>query len=172
MAIHYTFYGDEAGAEEYFNNRLHSCSWFNAKPLDRRKALVGAGRIIDTLNYNGCKNVVHVARVANPDLTDAEANTLSLTQDHESPRGADTVVPDDIVIAAYEIAFSLLDGKDPEMELEALGISSQGLESVRTTYARTQVPIEHIINGVPNAYAWRLIRPYLFDGDSFIFERV
>jgi len=172
MAIHFTFYGDEPGADEYFTNRLHSCSWFNAKPLDRRKALVGAGRIIDTLNYNGCKNVVFVAREADPDLTDAAANALSLTQDHEFPRGSDTDIPDDIVMGAYEIAFSLLDGKDPEMELEALGISSQGLESVRTTYARTQVPIEHIINGVPNAMAWRLIRPYLFDGDSFIMDRV
>ncbi|MGN6461659.1 MAG: methionine synthase [Pseudolabrys sp.] len=67
---------------------------------------------------------------------------------------------------------SLLDGKDPELELENLGISSQGYESVRTTFSRSQVPIEHIINGVPNASAWRLLRPFLRDEDAIKLARV
>ena len=58
-------------------------------------------------------------------------------------------------IACYEIAHSLLDGKDPELELENLGIVSQGFGSVRTTYNRSQIPIEHIINGIPSVQAWR-----------------
>ncbi len=67
---------------------------------------------------------------------------------------------------------ALLDDRDPDMELEALGISSQGIESVRTTYARNQVPIEHLINGVPSTLAWRLIRPFLRDSDSIKLIRV
>ena len=46
--------------------------------------------------------------------------------------------------ACYEIGHSLLDGKDPEMELENLGVISQGYGSVRTTYSRTHV-VEHIV---------------------------
>ena len=42
----------------------------------------------------------------------------------------------------------------------------QGISSVRTTYNRSQVPIEHIVNGVPNALAWRLLRPFLRDEEA------
>lgn len=58
------------------------------------------------------------------------------------------------------------------MELETLGISSQGIDSVRTTYARNQVPIEHLINGVPSNAAWRLLRPFLRDEDAVKLVRV
>ena len=90
----------------------------------------------------------------------------------EFPRGADTEVPEAIRIACYEIAHSLLDGKDPELELENLGIVSQGYASVRTTYSRAHVPIEHIVNGVPNVLAWRHLRPFLRDEDAIRLSRV
>ena len=60
---------------------------------------------------------------------DAEAS-----QPLEFPRGADTVVPEAIRRAEYELAFSLLDGVDPQMELENLSVTAQGYAEVRTHY--------------------------------------
>ena len=59
-----------------------------------------------------------------------------------------------------------------ELELENLGIVSQGYASVRTTFSRTHVPVEHIVNGVPSALAWRLLLPFLRDDDAIRMSRV
>jgi hypothetical protein len=178
-------YGSVAEATDYFANRLHEFAWTNAPPLDRQKSLIMATRIIDTLNFKGNKATVTTLISANCadgicDSWDAisdgcvtrqQIQDASLAQNLEFPRGNDTVVPDTIMCACFEIAHSLLDGKDPEIELENLGIISQGYASVRTTYSRTQVPIDHIINFVPNALAWRWIRPFLRDEDAIILTR-
>jgi len=94
------------------------------------------------------------------------------SQELEFPRGSDTEVPLAIRRACFEIAHSLLDGKDPELELENLGIVSQGYSSVRTTFSRTHVPVEHIVNGVPSSLAWRLLLPFLRDDDAIRVSRV
>lgn len=166
MTIPSDYYGTLGEAEDYFAARLHEYAWTDAAPANRPKALRAATQIIDALSFKGEKAVVCTLITADPDATAAEIRAASATQPLEFPRGTDTEVPEAIRIAAYEIAHSLLDGKDPEAELEKLGITSQGFESVRTTYARNQVPIEHIINGIPNALAWRLIRPFLRDSAS------
>ena len=93
-------------------------------------------------------------------------------QQNEFPRGADTEVPEDIRRAAYEIAHSLLDNKDPELELDTLAVTSMGYGGVRTSYERSQVPIEHLINLIPNALAWRLLKPFLRDDDAMKLSRV
>lgn len=167
-----TYYGTLDEADEYFENRLHEYAWFKASPANRPKALIAATRILDTLNYKGYKHTVQVLLDANEAASDEEMREQEAAQPLEFPRGADTEVPEAIRVACYEIAHSLLDGKDPEMELENLGIISQGMESVRTTYNRSQVPIEHIVNGVPNALAWRLIRPFLRDEEAIKLARV
>lgn len=172
MAILYTYYGTMIAAIEYFNNRLHSDPWDGATIEDKRRGLIAATRIIDTLNFKGSKATVYAALLADEDATTAVLQAADLSQYHEFPRGADTVVPGPIEQACYEIAIALLDDRDPDMELEALGISSQGIESVRTTYSRKQVPIEHLINGVPSNTAWRLLRPFLRDEDALYIVRV
>ena len=43
---------------QYFQNRLHADSWFNAAVADRPKGLWAATQIIDTLNYKGNKHSV------------------------------------------------------------------------------------------------------------------
>src|SRR5690606_27134828 len=101
-----------------------------------------------------------------------EIRAAEASQVLEFPRGDDTEVPEAIRRACYEIAHALLDGKDPEMELEALGITSQGFHSVRTTYSRNQVPIEHLIHGVPAVLAWNLLKPFLRDDDAIRLSRV
>lgn len=172
MSIASEYYGTLDEADEYFGLRLHEIAWTGSSVSDRPKALWAATQIIDTLNFKGNKNAVHVLLDGNPDATKEQIREAEASQPLEFPRGEDTVVPEDIRRACYEIAHSLLDGKDPEMELENLGIVSQGYSSVRTTYSRNQVPIEHIINGVPNALAWRLIRPFLRDDQQLRLTRV
>jgi hypothetical protein len=172
MALVFMYYGTLLEANEYFDHRLHEVAWSEATEDDRGRALYAATRIIDTLNFKGKKATVYTLLDGDPDATDEEIREAEAAQTLEFPRGADTEVPNDILIACYEIAHSLLDGKDPELELENLGISSQGISSVRTTYNRSQVPIEHIINGVPNALAWRMIRPFLRDDDAVKLIRV
>jgi hypothetical protein len=170
--MNFEYYGTMVEANEYFSNRLHETAWYGATPSDRPKALMAATRIINALNFKGYKNPVYLLLEDDEDATVTEVREAEATQPNEFPRGADTTVPEDIRIACYEIAHSLLDGKDPELELENLGISSQGYESVRTTFSRSQIPIEHIINGVPNASAWRMLRPFLRDEDAIILARV
>ena len=186
MAIGTSYYGDLSEANAYFSMRLHETAWSDASLEDRPKALRAATQIIDTLNYKGFKNPVYVLLQSYglKDLPSASGSAYKrgptveelmiaeASQELEFPRGADTTVPEAIRRACYEIAHTLLDGKDPELELENLGIESQGYSSVRTTYSRTHVPVEHIVNGVPSATAWRLLVPFLRDSDAIRVSRV
>lgn len=172
MSVDLSYYGSVNEATDYFALRLHEFAWSEADVLDRPRALFAATQVIDSLNFKGHKHVVFELLEANSSATLDEIRAAEVSQPLEFPRGADTVVPEAILKATYEIAHSLLEGKDPEMELEQLGITSQGYASVRTTYSRSQVPIEHIINGIPNALAWRWIRPFLRDEDAIRLSRV
>ena len=166
------FYGDIVDAQDYFDNRLHEVAWSEATAADRKKALVAATNIIDQLNFKGEKAAVATLLAGDPDATEEEKRVADQTQALEFPRGTDTVVPEAIKTASYEMAHSLLDGKDPEIELEALGITSQGYSSLRTTYNRQQSPIEHLVNFVPSPMAWRWIRPFLRDEDAIKLARI
>jgi len=183
MAINSEFYGTVAEAGAYFAVRLHELAWTGATADERVRALVAATRIIDTLNYKSYKKSVFdllqtfslidipiTPGASGP--TAAEIRAAELSQALEFPRGTDTTVPEAIRVACYEIAHAILDGKDAEQELENLAVSSHGYSSLRTTYSRGQVPIEHTINGVPSAQAWRLLRPFLRDGDQIALTRI
>lgn len=172
MALQYDFYGTTTEANEYFDMRLHEDAWTASSAEDRTKGLWAATLIIDALNFKGNKNAVYLLLQSNPSASAEDIRESEASQVLEFPRGADTEVPDAIRMACYEIAHALLDGKDPELELENLGIVSQGFSSVRTTYNRSQVPIEHIINGIPSAQAWRLIHPFLRDDEAIKLSRV
>lgn len=170
MAIDTTYYGTLGDADAYFAARLHEFAWTQADATDRPKALWAATQIIDTFNYKGHKAAVwqYLQTLPAPRLwltpdQQAAARAAEASQYHEFPRDSDTEVPQEIMIACYELAHTLLDGKDPERELENLGIVQHGYGSARTMYDRNLIPVEHIVNGVPNAYAWRLIRPFLRD---------
>jgi hypothetical protein len=176
-------YGDIYEAATYFDNRLHEHAWTNALATDRPKALLAATRLIDSLNFKGQKHTIHVIVVAAgydtlEEALDAEALTkdevqaASLSQELEFPRGDDTTVPTIIEYACYEAAHSLLDDKDPELELENLGVIRQSYGSVGTTYNRNQVPIEHLINLMPSALAWRWLKPFLRDEDAVKLRRI
>ena len=167
-------YGSTTEADTYFANRLHETAWTAATGGNRSKAMIAARAIIDSLNYKGIKHSVYTlcgssdtSGLAQDDIRAAEAS-----QKLEFPRGDDTTVPEAIRIAEYEIAYALLDGKDPELELENLAISAMGYGAVKTNYERSQLPIEHIINMVPSSVAWRLLRPFLRDSDALKLSRL
>jgi hypothetical protein len=179
--LNYDYYGKQSGdtpaarmveATEYFSHRLHEIAWSDATDADREKALIAARGIIDALNYKGEKAVVYTLLQGNTSATQEEIRAAEISQPLEFPRGADTVVPEAIRIAEYEIAYALLDGKDPEMELENLAIEAMSYSGVKTSYARTGLPTEHTINMVPSSVAWRLLKPFLRDSDSLKLSRL
>lgn len=167
-----TFYGTIDEANDYFNNRLHEFAWTAASASNRQKALIAATRLIDDLNFKGSKASVYTLLQSNPSASTTEIQAAEAAQVHEFPRGTDTEVPEAIRRASYEIAHSLLDNKDPELELETLAVTQTSYAGVKTSYERNQVPIEHIVNMIPNALAWRLIKPFLRDDDAIKLSRV
>jgi len=162
------YYGTVDDGDDYFETRLHSDVWDNSSLSDKIKALYTATRYIDRLNYKGQKHTVYIL----VDATNEEIRAAEASQVLEFPRDDDTDIPGDIEIACYEIAFALLDGVDPDIELEALGVQAQSYAGVRTTFNRDQQPIEHLIHGIASAFAWRLLKPFLRDGKAVKFDRV
>ena len=144
-------YGSIINGDTYFGNRLNSDAWEDSSNSNKTKALTMATHYIDRLNYSGDRAVA--------------------TQELEFPRGDDTSVPTDIEYATYEIALSLLDGKDIQAVIENLAIVVQGLSSVRTTYIRSFV-LEHLRAGIPSVVAWNYLKAYLRNPNSFNFSRV
>jgi hypothetical protein len=150
-------YGTVAGGDTYFASRLHVEEWSRSTTAQKTAGLAEATARIDRLRFGGYK--------------------VSDTQTEEFPRyygdepdGTETV-PNDIIIACYEIAFSLLDGVNPDLEQENLAVSARGVSSARTTYARQEAP-EHFAAGIPSAYAWRYLKPYISDSRAVIIRRV
>ncbi len=170
--ITFEYYGTIYEADTYFAGRLHEDAWSRAKVIDHEKALWAATLIIDALNYKGYKHSVYEILEANIDADDDTVRAANISQTLEFPRDEDTEVPEEIRVATYEIAHSLLDGKDPDLELEALGIISHTIHDTTNSYSRNQIPIEHIINGIPSTQAWRLLRPFLREDDAIVLSRV
>ncbi len=164
---------DEANA--YFVDRLHSTVWDNASDTQKRQALIQATEDIDWLNFKGYKATVAALLNGVYDVSEVDPAAIraaEAAQELEFPRGTDTVVPPVIQRASYEIAYARLDGVDPDTELENLAVVSQGYAGVRTTYNRIQQPIEHLVAGIASATAWRLLKPFIRDGQAIKTSRV
>jgi hypothetical protein len=187
ITMDFTYYGTMAEAEQYFAMRLHEFAWTAADPKDKPKALLAATRIIDALDFKGVRHTVWELLKTLPyeySPTDvfvsdqlwrdreAEIRAACELQPLEFPRGSDTEVPMEIRRACYEIAYSLLDGKDPEMELENLQVTSHGYGEVRAHYERNMGPIEHLINMCPSSLGWNILRPFLRDSQMVQMSRV
>ena len=137
--------------DTYFSTRLNTDVWDDSSTAEKEAAIFMSTDAIDRLNYLGSK-------------TDD-------SQENQFPRDDDTVVPQDIKDATAELAQRLLDGVDPELEFENLGMVSQGYANVRSTYDRSRTS-EHIAAGIPSITAWRKIRPYLRDPRGLELTRV
>jgi len=135
-------------AQLYFDSKINSQSWDQQIPL-QQKALNNAERILNALRFNGVANAL-------PD---------------QFPRDDNTTVPVAIQNAICEIAYALLDGVDPELEIQSLSLTKQTIASASTTFDHS-VDIERIMAGVPSAVAWGLLLPYLNRADGFTIRRV
>lgn len=142
-------YVDASGGDEYFASRVGSDAWDDSEPSDKEKALGHATKIIDRLNYAG----------------------TPATADNAFPRTGYEDVPTEIKDACCEIALALLDGINPELELENLMQVQSGYANLKTTFDRSQLP-EHILAGVPSSTAWRLLKPWIVDSRSLKLTRV
>lgn len=136
------FYGTVLAATSYFTNRTNSTAWTDATNAQRVTALIEATQLIDNLNFKDDKTVS--------------------TQYLEFPRGGDTVVPTNIQNASYELALRILDGFDPDNEMESLRSSSQSYDGIRESYHSGVFP-EWTMAGIISARAWRLLKPFLRD---------
>jgi hypothetical protein len=144
-------YCTSAYVQTYLNDRLGTDAWNDASAADRTKAIAMATRLIDRLNFY-----------------DDKASTAQTLQ---FPRGDDTEVPADIKYACCEIALRLLDGVDPELEYEALRLTTQKYSDVTIQFDKDNIQ-EHILAGIPSIEAWRYLRPYVRDHRSMRLERV
>lgn len=124
--------------------------WDNATEANQDKALRSATRMIDRLNFAGEK--------ADPD------------QSRQFPRGTDTAVPQNIMIATFYIALALLDGRETELELQDTVVTKHRIGPVETDYDRSKAP-EHILAGIPSLEAWLYIKPYLRRHGSVVVSR-
>ena len=137
-----TPYATYTEGDTYFDEQINASAWTDSVDADKTKALQMATNSIDRLNFRGKKAT--------------EAQVLQF------PRMDDSDVPQDIKDACCEEALALLDGKDPELELENLRMTSQQYgNNIKSVYQST--PPEHIIAGIVSGKAWRFLKPYLRD---------
>jgi hypothetical protein len=143
------FYGTLSGAETYFRGKIKNTvrDWIEADDDDRVASLRDATRRIEALCFLGTPSGPYLHFPTEEDGT-----------------------PNDILIACYEIALKLLSGIDPDTEADNLSVTSQGYAGGRSNYDRSFVQ-DHIRSGIPSAYAWSILRPYLRDPNSIKLRR-
>lgn len=102
--------------------------------------------------------------IASPGLTaDASSGDIvAVYQARQFPRGRDTVIPQAILKATCELAYSLLDDVDPSIEIESLNITQTRIGNAESSFARTFAQ-PHILAGIPSIQAWHLLLPFLRD---------
>lgn len=123
-------------ADEYFNNRLHTESWFEADDSTKAKALKQATRAIDRQLLKG--------RKTNP------------KQELAFPRYPDTEVPEAVKEACCEEALTLLErGNSQRRKLQQEGVQSFTLGNMSETY------ITGAGRGMLSQEAKELLRPWL-----------
>lgn len=139
-------YADSFEADTYFAERLYVIAWNEASRANKNIALIEATRRIGHLRFAGEK-------------VDSDQELEFPRYSGEAPDGTE-VIPDDIKIAMYELAFALLDGADPDLAFENLRIIGGQYGTMRNTLDPLAVP-EHILAGIPSYTSWRYLLPYL-----------
>lgn len=154
-----TAYDTYNNADTYFKNRLHVITWNRATTVEKTAALLEATQRIERLRFAGY-------------LVD-EDQVLSFPRYYDEVEGAisDEIIPDDILIAVYEVAFALLDGVDPDMEFENLVVTGQTYSNVKMSRSSHDTP-EHTAAGIPSVTAWRHLLPYLAPSRTVKIRRV
>lgn len=153
-----TAYATYTEADTYFANRLHVAVWNGSTSANKTIALTEATQRIDRLRFGGYL------------VEDDQALEFPRYYDLDAGPEGDEEVPEDIKIATYELAFTLLDGVDPDLEYENMAVSSHAYSSVRVSHTPDEIP--HIAAGIPSMSAWRHLAPYLASGKAIRIKRV
>ena len=155
-------YGTYLEANEYFQNRLYTLAWDEASSKNKTIALEEATQRIDRLRFSGVK-------VDETQELEFPRYYLEYDGTDLGPEG-DEEIPEDIQIATYELAYCLLDGVDPDLELENLIITQQKYSTIQMN--RSLGTLEYIVAGIPSATAWRHLLPYLAPSRPIRIHRV
>jgi len=135
-----SIYGSVSDGDLYFANLFGRDAWKEASVADKNAALFEATQTIEMYNYRG-------------DKTDPN-------QTLQFPRGGDTVVPTNIVWAAYEEAYQILRGRDNEAEVKDLRVQQRKFGQVVTQYMPGAKAPPNVAAGMLSSKAWRLLTPY------------
>lgn len=145
-----SYYGTVAEADLYFADKLHESNWSGSLASDKPKALIAASRLIDALTFCG-------------DKTDE-------SQELEFPRDDETVVPEKIKWACYEIAYELLGGFDAQLEADSRLVASETYASVKITYfnpnTTTTTVQPHTEAGIPSKLAYQWLTQFQCAGET------
>lgn len=117
--------------------------------IDKEAALVSATRIIMNLPL--------------------KVETLTILEEHLS-EVEDVVIDSKIKEACIEIALSLADGIDPEMEYRQLAKTTQGYGPLRQT-KNTEMVEQYLAMGIPCLNAWVRLLPFLKVDRLVVLER-
>ena len=134
----------------YFTTqRVNSSNWHYWPESERQVAINHATALIGNLNFVGEKG-------------DGEL---------EFPRKGETTVPQAIKNACMEIAYSLLDGRDIELDAQSISdaatVVGPGKRQVDTrTYDAAKA------HSIPSQMAWRYLLPYLNQSNTVTLSRV
>lgn len=155
-------YLDVSTAQQFFDLRLNADAWNNATVQQQTAALYQATKIIDRLNYAGVRLVDYQTSVLGHATVSQVLEFPRVTIQTADPINNPPTTPEDILIACCLIALALLDGVDPEIELQNIGTLHQGFAALRETYDPTVIR-EAFRAGVPSVEAWGYLIPYLED---------
>jgi hypothetical protein len=134
-----TSYCTIAEANTYFATHIFADSWTD-NAGKQQIALDHATKLINNLPIRGTK---------------ADEN-----QENEFPRYNDTGIPTPVKEACAEIALALLDGIDPNREIENLRLVGTRYGGVGATYEPNNAPL-YILAGIPSPVAWLKLQPFL-----------
>lgn len=148
-------------AEDYFQTRINSQRWDNISETLKTKALITATNIINILRFKGIKADIN-QELEFPRIITNELNVLI---------DSGIIIPYNIKIACAEIAYSLLEGVDPQQEINNLASISRSYAATKVSYRENFIH-EHFRAGVPSPKAWQLLKPYLASVPDLTLSRI
>lgn len=147
-------YADTIYAAAYFAERIGSDVWNTASEANKNVALKHATRLIDRLDFV---------------LSKTDEN-----QANEFPRGGDTDIPEEVMMACCEVAIELLSGRVPEKMLnEDTGVTSESTGDASKSFNEQGKNASlSMASGLPSVAAAQLLRDWLEDPEVLQIVRV
>ena len=138
-------------ADTYFETRFQSEEWEDADSDTKIRVLATSTKLMDNLNYFGTKT--------------------ESSQELQFPRNGQTTIPTRVKEACYEISYALLEGRDPDYDIENINVSGSRFGSASVSRDPENIPL-HVVAGIPSIRAWNLLRPYLNNSQTLRIERI